>query len=131
MHILTLCYEYPPIGGGGAKVVAGLINTLANQGNNIDLVTMGFRNLPHFQTLNGVSIYRVPCLRRKASICHPHEMASYLFMAQPILSKLIHQERYDVNHTHFIFPDGLLAFRVKQLTGMQSHHCPWLRCSRL
>lgn len=118
MHILTLCYEYPPIGGGGAKVVAGLINTLADQGNNIDLVTMGFQNLPHFQTLNGVGIYRVPCLRRKASICHPHEMASYLFMAQPILSKLIHQGRYDVNHTHFIFPDGLLAYRLKQLTGL-------------
>ncbi len=118
MRILTLCYEYPPIGGGGAKVVAGLTKILANQGNNVDLVTMAFHNLPRFQQLNGVDIFRVPCLRRKASICHAHEMASYVFMAQPFLLKLTRQAHYDINHTHFIFPDGLLAYFLKKRTGL-------------
>jgi hypothetical protein len=102
MRILTLCYEYPPIGGGGAKVVAGLTKILAEQGNKVDLVTMSFQNLPRFQQLDGVDIYRVPCLRTKASICHPHEMASYILMAQPLLLKLARQAGYDINHTHFI-----------------------------
>lgn len=118
MRILTLCYEYPPIGGGGAKVVAGLTKILADQGNNVDLVTMAYRNLPRFEQLSGVGIYRVPCLRRKASICHPHEMASYIFNAQLTILKLIRHTGYDINHTHFIFPDGVLAYRVKQLTGL-------------
>ncbi|MBN1535530.1 MAG: glycosyltransferase family 4 protein [Anaerolineales bacterium] len=118
MRILTLCYEYPPIGGGGAKVVAGLTKTLADQGNHVDLVTMAFQNLPRYQQLDGVDIYRVPCMRRKASICHPHEMASYIWKAQPLLTKLTRQSHYDINHTHFIFPDGVLAYRIKQLTGL-------------
>jgi glycosyltransferase involved in cell wall biosynthesis len=118
MRILTLCYEYPPIGGGGAKVVAGLTKVLADQGNYVDLVTMSFQNLPRYQQLDGVNIYRVPCLRRKASICHPHEMGSYIMMAQSLLLKLVRRNRYDVNHTHFIFPDGLLAYRIKKLTGL-------------
>ncbi|NMC14068.1 MAG: glycosyltransferase family 4 protein [Chloroflexi bacterium] len=118
MHILTLCYEFPPIGGGGAKVVAGLTKELVCLGNQVDLVTMAFDNLPRCQQMDGVNIWRVPCLRRKASICHAHEMMSYIVMAQTILPGLVRRNQYDINHTHFIFPDGILAYLLKKRTGL-------------
>ncbi|HEX2525179.1 MAG TPA: hypothetical protein VHL31_02620, partial [Geminicoccus sp.] len=39
-RILTLCYEHPPLGGGGGKVARGLSDRLARLGYEIDLVTM-------------------------------------------------------------------------------------------
>ncbi len=118
MRILTLCYEFPPIGGGGSRVVAGLSAELVRAGHSVDLVTMRFRGQPREEVVNGARVYRVRCLRRSPSICSPPEMATYLASALPLAHRLIRQNGYDLNHTHFIFPDGVLAWALKQLTGL-------------
>ena len=118
MRILTLCYEFPPIGGGGSRVVAGLSAELVRAGHSVDLVTMRFRDQPREEVVNGVRVYRVDCIRRSASICSPPEMATYLARALPLAHGLIRRNGYDLNHTHFIFPDGVLALALKQLTGL-------------
>lgn len=118
MRILELCYEYPPIGGGGGQVVAALSKELVKLGHQVDLVTMGFRGLPNFEQDHGVNIHRVPSIRLKKSICHPPEMAFYLVSALPRLLKMVKQNHYDINHTHFIFPDGILALILKNVVGL-------------
>jgi len=118
MKILMLCYEYPPIGGGGAKVVAGLTSELIRQGHEVDLVTMGFKNLQRFKKSKNLNIYYVRCFRLKADICTPFEMLTYLIMALPLILKLCRQNNYDINHTHFIYPDGILAYIIKIITGL-------------
>ncbi len=45
-RILVICYEFPPLGGGGAKVVHGVARELIKAGHSVDLVTMGYRGLP-------------------------------------------------------------------------------------
>ncbi|MEA3441121.1 MAG: glycosyltransferase family 4 protein [Chloroflexota bacterium] len=119
MRILTMCYEYPPIGGGGSKVVEGLSRELVNQGHEIDLVTMAFGDLPRFEDIDGVHVHRVPCLRASESVCHPYEMVSYIFAALPVVRRLTRQERYDINHTHFIFPDALISDITERVCGLQ------------
>ncbi len=118
MKILVLCYEFPPIGGGGGRVVWGLTRTLAQSGHDVDVVTMGYRGLPRFERLEGVNVYRVPSLRRRVSDCSVWEAASYLLGALPTLWRLLRTRRYGLNHTHFIFPDGLLAWLINRLTGL-------------
>jgi glycosyltransferase involved in cell wall biosynthesis len=118
MRILSLCYEFPPLGGGGSKVVAGLTRQLAALGHTLDLVTMGYRGLPRKESIGRLTIYRVPCLRRSRSMSTPPELASYLCTAVPLALRLVRQNRYDINHTHFIFPDGLAALAVKKRTGL-------------
>jgi glycosyltransferase involved in cell wall biosynthesis len=118
MKILTLSYEFPPIGGGGSRVVHGLTKELVRLGHQVDLVTMGFRGLPRIEDVNGVTVYRVPCVRLQKSICRPPEMLTYLVVAFPYLLRLIRQGQYDVNHTHFIFPDALLSYALKKITGL-------------
>ena len=113
-----LCYEFPPLGGGGAKVAFGLSKELVRQGHEVDVVTMGYRGLPKHETVNGVNVYRVPCLRRNESVCNPFEMASYLMTAIPKVVQLIRQRNYDLNHTHFVFPDGVIALVVKKFTRL-------------
>ena len=118
MKILTLCYEFPPLGGGGSKVVAGLTRELAELGHTVDVVTMGYRGLPRKESLHGVTVYRVPCFRLSSSVCSPPELASYLCSAVPLALRLARQNHYDINHTHFIFPDGVIAWILKARTGL-------------
>jgi len=76
-----LCYEFPPLGGGGAKVVYGLTKELVNLGHEVDLVTMGFRGLPKYEQINGTNIYRVPCVRARESVWSTPDMVSYTLSA--------------------------------------------------
>ena len=62
MRILTLCYEFPPVGGGGSKVVYGLSKELSRLGHKIDVVTMGFGELPPHERIENLDIYFEDCV---------------------------------------------------------------------
>lgn len=114
-----LCYEFPPIGGGGAKVVEGLTQELSRQGTEVHLVTMGFKKLPSYEKKNNLHIYRIKCLRLQESICTFPEMLTYVISAVATIIKLQRKYKFQINHTHFIFPDGILAYLVLKLTGLK------------
>jgi len=118
MRILTLCYEFPPLGGGGARVVSALARELSAAGHEVDLVTMGFGGLPATETWHGVRVHRVRCVRRKAHYCTTPEAATYLAGAVPVIRRLLGERRYDVTHAHFILPDGFLAWRIRRAHGI-------------
>lgn len=118
MRVLTLCYEYPPLGGGGGRVAHGLARTLVSMGHDVDVVTMGFRDLPPGETVDGVRVRRVSCLRRSAFRCTVPEAASYLAGARYAARTLARSGRYDLIHAHFLFPDGWLAYRLCRRTGL-------------
>jgi glycosyltransferase involved in cell wall biosynthesis len=110
-----LCYEYPPIGGGGAKVVDGLTRELNKLGQQIDLVTMGFKDLPIYEQKGNLRLFRVRSMRLRSSICSWPEMIVYIFVALPLIFRLCRQDDYYINHTHFIYPDGILAYILKKI----------------
>lgn len=118
MNLIVICYEFPPLGGGGGKVVQGLTKNLVELGYRIDIVTMNFRGLSQHEETNGVNIYRVPCIRAGEAVCHTYEMASYIMSAIPRLKRILKNKRYDLNHTHFIFPDGIISYILKLQTGI-------------
>jgi glycosyltransferase involved in cell wall biosynthesis len=118
VRILTLNFEFPPIGGGGAPVSHELCKELVAQGHHVDVVTMGFNGLPAREVVDGINVYRVPCVRRRPDVCKTHEMASFVLAALPKIARLSAQHAYDVNHTHFIVPTGLLARLLKAWTGL-------------
>lgn len=114
-----LCYEFPPIGGGGAKVVDGLTKALKNEDYEIHLVTMGFRKLPSYERRNNLHIHRVRCLRFSESVCTFPEMITYVISGLFYSLKLNRIHRFDLNHTHFIFPDGILAYFLYKIIGLK------------
>ncbi len=109
MKILTLNYEYPPVGGGGATVTAQLCEHLVKSGHSVDVVTMRYKDLPHEDIQNGVRIFRVPSWRRRADRCTTPEMATYLIGARRTALRLAKQNKYDIIHAHFIIPTSPLA----------------------
>ncbi|MCA9473433.1 MAG: glycosyltransferase family 4 protein [Nitrospirales bacterium] len=118
MRILTLCYEFPPLGGGGAKVVAGLGKALVRRGHTLDLITMGYQGLPKHELIDGINVHRISGLRTRQSMCYTPEMLPYIFAAIPMIARLMKQHHYDLNHTHFIFPDGILAYLIHKFTAL-------------
>ena len=118
MRILMMCYEFPPIGGGGAGVVRGLSAQLVRMGHEVDVVTMRYRGLPKRELVDGVDVHRVPCVRLSTSWCTMAEQATYLATVVPYAVKLARRRYYDINHTHFIFPDGLAAMSVRRIVGL-------------
>jgi len=119
MRILTLCYEYPPLGGGGAKVVHGLAVNLAKRGHSTDIVTMGYGELPPYEEAKGIRIFRVSGSRRREDRSDITEMLPHEFHALRKGRQLIQANNYDIVHCHFIFPDGVIGQHLARKAGVK------------
>ena len=118
MKILTLNHEFPPVGGGAAPVALELCRNLVQQGHHVDVVTMHYKDLPRYEMVDGIHVYRTPALRKQPNICHTHEMITYAPGAIGRVLKLVRQQRHDIIHCHFLIPGGPLALMVSKLTGV-------------
>jgi len=118
MKILMLNYEFPPLGGGGSPVSYEIAKGYVRAGHKVDVVTMGFKGLPDFEVRDGINIYRIKCWRKKKEICTTPEMLSYVISARYFLKKHLKEHKYDINHTHFIIPTGIVSLWVKKKFGI-------------
>ena len=107
MYVLVLNYEFPPLGGGASPQSYEICKELAALGHRIDVVTMGFKGLRKQEVVDGFTVYRVSCLRRKKEICTTLEMLTYVITAVLKALALVRKNRYDICHAHFIVPTGL------------------------
>ncbi|MFC1738220.1 glycosyltransferase family 4 protein [Planctomycetota bacterium] len=116
LTILMLNHEFPPVGGGAAPVTFQLCRHLVRAGHRVDVVTMHYGDLPRFETLDGINIYRTPAIRKRPNICYTHEMATYLPGAIRRTLRLAKKQQYDIIHCHFIIPGGPLGLTVSKIT---------------
>ncbi len=114
MKILVLNYEYPPLGGGAAPVARDISAQLCKCGHDVTVITMGFRELPKYEEIQGVKIYRLPCIRKRKNVCKPWEQYSYLMAVRRFLKIHMIDHSYDVCHVHFVIPTGEVARWIKR-----------------
>lgn len=116
MKILVLCYEYPPIGGGGGRVAKTVAEALVARGHEVRVQTAALGWRSQRETIGGVEVFRTASGRRAPDTCRVPEMASYC--ATSFLPTLRHVREWkpDVIHTHFAVPTGMLAWAVSTLT---------------
>lgn len=118
MRILVLCYEYPPLGGGGGRMAKSIAEQLARQGHEVRVQTAGMRHLPARETIGGVEVFRTRSFRRREDRCSVPEMGLYCVTSfQPAL-RHCREWQPDVIHAHFALPTGLLAWAVHWRTGV-------------
>ncbi|MEI6278429.1 MAG: glycosyltransferase family 4 protein [Verrucomicrobiae bacterium] len=117
MRILTLCYEYPPVGGGGGRMAHNVAAALVRRGHQVRVQTAWMKGLPKKEVRDGVEIFRTFAFRRRADLCTVPEMAGYL--ATSFLPSLLHIRNWkpDIVHAHFAVPTGALALACRALTG--------------
>ncbi len=114
MKILVLNYEFPPLGGGAAPVSKDISLQLSKKGHDVTIVTMGYHDLPAYEEIQGVKVYRLKCLRSRKSSCKPWEQYSYLLAVRRFMKKHMLTQHYDVCHTHFVIPTGEAAKWIKR-----------------
>ena len=118
MKILVLCYEYPPIGGGGGRIAAQVASSLARRGHAVRVLTGGMRHLPRREVRDLVEVVRPFSFRRREDTCTVPEMALYLATGLLPVLRESRKWRPDVVHAHFAVPTGPLALATKLLTGV-------------
>jgi N-acetyl-alpha-D-glucosaminyl L-malate synthase BshA len=107
MNILVVNYEYPPIGGGGGVICKDICEEIAAKGHRVTVVTSHYDSLPMHETLNGVTIIRLPVVMRgKKDVASFLSMISYVPLCIRKATSILRRERYDVIHTHFAIPSG-------------------------
>lgn len=116
-----LNFEYPPLGGGSSPVTRSLARTLVAQGDQVDVVTMGFRGLPPEEEDGGVRVLRVPCLRGQQELSRVHELATYTAAALHRVRSLARVNRYDICHSHFLLPTAVVAYLLRRMPGFPAY----------
>jgi glycosyltransferase involved in cell wall biosynthesis len=114
LRILVLCYEYPPVGGGGGRMAEAVGAALAARGHEIRVHTAGLGHLPGSETRNGVQIRRTPSFRRREDTCSVAEMGLYVATATAPAMRHAITWRPDVIHCHFAMPTGPVAWAASK-----------------
>lgn len=114
--ILVLCYEYPPLGGGGGRVAAQVAKALQERGHQLRIVTGGMKHLPRRSQIDGVEVIRVRSGRRHEESCSVIEMLCWIVAAFPLALKEALCWKPKIIHAHFAVPTGVVAWFVHQLT---------------
>lgn len=118
MRILTVIYEFPPIGGGGGRAAYDICSELAARGHDVTVLTAHMDGLPHEEIQDGFRVVRIPSRRTEAFVASFEAMLFYILAGLTPGMKLIRQIHPDVIHTHFAVPSGALAFVLSLLTGI-------------
>ena len=117
-RILTLCYEHPPLGGGGGRVARDLAERLGELGFATDFVTMALPTGSGGCSGAAVTLHEVAAPRKSPIVCSAVEMVPYLARGLIRALRLHRHYRHDVNLSHFILPDGLICLALRKLEGL-------------
>lgn len=113
-RILLINYEYPPIGGGGGNATQQTARAFARMGHQVYVLTAAWGNLPAEEIDEGVTIKRIPALRRRADRCSILEMLAFIvagLFAAPTLARVW---KIDVALAFFALPSAPIAWYLKR-----------------
>jgi glycosyltransferase involved in cell wall biosynthesis len=121
LNILTLNYEYPPVGGGGGYICKNVMDELAENGHQITVITSHYDSLPKEEFFGNINIYRVPVLlRTKQDVGSLPSLLSYVPSCISKAHKLMRETRFDIINTHFAVPSGPAGYYLSKKSGIQN-----------
>jgi glycosyltransferase involved in cell wall biosynthesis len=118
MRILTLIYEFPPIGGGGGRAAYDICKGLVACGHKVTVLTAHIQGLPFEEYKDGVRLVRISSLRRETFGASFTTMLAYVLAGLWAGLRLIRIDRPDIIHSHFAVPSGALAWMLSVITGI-------------
>lgn len=121
MHILIINSEYPPIGGGAGNASANIARCLASLGHKVTVLTTCFDDQPHHEIRDGVTIHRIPALRRRQDRSTAFEQLTFIASASLRTLSLVPQLKPNATLAFFGMPSGAVAWLLKKI-----YHVPYI-----
>ena len=118
MKILVISHEYPPIGGGGGRVVQELSYELASRGHWLYLLTAHYGELPRIEEYENLTIERLPSLRSQPFRADFKAMSAFVIRSFIRGLKIMRTFEPDLIHAHFAVPAGATARLLSLITGI-------------
>jgi glycosyltransferase involved in cell wall biosynthesis len=112
-RLFVINSEYPPIGGGAGNASANIARCLSESGHEVTVVTARFGDLPHLETDDGVTIHRIPTLRRKQDRSDALEQLAFIAFASLRTLGLARRIRPNATLAFFGMPSGAIAWLLK------------------
>ncbi|MBI3173109.1 MAG: glycosyltransferase family 4 protein [Chloroflexi bacterium] len=115
MRILVINSEYPPIGGGAGNASANIARWFVAFGHEVAVLTAHFGDLPHQEAKDGVTVHRIPALRRKQDRSGALEQLAFIASGTLYSLGLARRFKPDVTLAFFGMPSGAIAWVLKFL----------------
>ena len=115
MRILLLNSEYPPVGGGAGNASANLARCLAALGHEVTVVTAHFGDQPKQETRDGVTVHRIPALRRRQDRSGALEQLAFIASASLWTLNWARQNKPNATLAFFGMPSGAAAWLLKAI----------------
>lgn len=131
MKILTLNYEYPPLGGGAGLITQHICKGLHGLGHSVTVITAGINTNIGITNEDGLETIRLPSKRRYEFRSDVSEMLSWIKHAKKKALEYCSVSRPDIVFANFILPGGEVARFLKKKTGIpyviisHGHDIPW------
>ncbi len=120
--ILFFNYEYPPLGGGAANATKYIMEEFAQRGDVcVDVVTSAVDNRYYSEKIGGcVTIHYVPIGQKSHQLNFQtkRQLLMYSWRALRYGLRLSRQQRYDMTHSFFAVPCGVLSLLMKKRRGL-------------
>jgi glycosyltransferase involved in cell wall biosynthesis len=117
MRILVINSEYPPIGGGAGNASANIARCLAADGHAVTVLTARYGDLPSQRMEDGVTVQRIPALRRRQDRSDAVEQLAFIAAAALRSSSLVREFRPDATLAFFGMPCGAIGWLIKKKHG--------------
>jgi len=121
IRILVISHEYPPIGGGGGRVIQDLCEGIASASYNFYVLTAYWGDLPELEESENLIIERIRSHRTQAYRADLLAMACFVWKSFWRALRIIKKWHPDIIHAHFAVPGGASAAVASLLT-----HTPYI-----
>jgi L-malate glycosyltransferase len=109
MKILVISHEYPPIGGGGGKVIQDLCEGIASKEYKFHILTAQLDNLSEFEQYDHLTLERIKSHRTMAYRAGLVTMMCFVWKSFWRALNIIKNWHPDIIHAHFAVPGGASA----------------------
>jgi len=116
IHILSLNYEYPPIGGGGGNAHQQILRCFAEYPDlELTLITTTPQKKVYQESYSeNVRIHFLPLAKESFHYWKRGEVVQYLKQHSKYVNEHLQNHSYDLCHVFFGFPSGWIAYRHRK-----------------
>lgn len=118
MKILMLNHEFPPMGGGAGRATFNIAKELHKMGHEVDILTSAYKDHKRDEIIDGVQIYRVRSRKKHILETDLIGILMYTFWGLKKFKKLVKQKDYDLTHSFFSIPAGIISLFGKKVYGI-------------